>query len=184
MKRFFLTFVMLIALCFTISAEKVIVDKVKDGYRYVQTERTSHVFLVNGTIYDGAISLNCIEKDGFEQYSIVLYFYSEYNIKKGSKLLLKFDNGDILELYSNSDIIHTTTGNAFAQISICFVDYDVTLEQLEKIMTHNVVKLRAETFSDYIDGKVYGKKFTKAIIQDHVLIKKALENEVSIYDNF
>lgn len=184
MKRVFFAFAMLIAFCTTIFAEKVIVDKIKDGFRIVQTERTPHVFLVGGTMNDGAVSLDCWQKDGVKQYSIVLYFYSEYNIEKGSKLLLKFNNDEILELYSSSDIGHVWTGNAFAQIPVYFVDYNVTLEQLNKIMTQNIVKLRAETFSDHIDGKVYGKKFTKTINKDYGLIEQALKKEVSLYDDF
>lgn len=184
MKRVFFTLAMLIAFCTTISAEKVLVDKVKDGFRIVQTQRTTHVFMVVGTMNDGAISLDCWQKEGITQYSIVLYFYAEYNIEEGSKLLLKFDNDEILELYSNSDITHTWTGNAFAQIPISFVGYNVTLEQLKKIMTQNVVKLRAETFADHLDGKVYGKKFSKTIKKDYDVIEKALQQEVSLYDDF
>lgn len=152
MRKILVILAMFFAVC-PVFSQKISVDKVKDGYRVIQTERTAHVFLVKGTMNDGAVSLDYIENGMYKQYSIVLYFYQEYNIEKGAKLLLKLDNGEVIELSCSSDISHTYTGNAFAQIPISFVSYQITPEQLKTIETNNVVKLRAETSTDYLDGR-------------------------------
>lgn len=183
MKKLFFIFAMLLAIT-SMSANGILVDKVKDGFRFVQTERTPHVFLVKGTMNDGAVSLDYRSNDEFKQYSVVLYFYSDYNIEKGAKLLLKLDNDEIMELSSNDKASSTYVGNAFAQILVSFVSYDLTTEQLKKIMTHNVVKLRVETFSGFLNGKVYGKKFSKAISSDYKEIQKALSKKNSLYEGF
>ena len=175
---------MLIALSAAVCAEGIMVDKEKDGYRIIQTDRTPHVFLVKGTMNDGAISLDIWEKDGIKQYSICIYFYTVEDIEKNAKLLLKFGNDEILELKS-SDRSTTQRVGTFPIIqTLTYVSYPISREQLQKVMSNNVVKLRVETSTDHIDGKVYGKKFTNTICNDYALIEQALQQENSLYDDF
>lgn len=164
--------------------EKIKIDKMKDGYRIIQTERTPHIFPYAATMTDAAISLDVWKLNDLESYSICVYLFTDVNIDKGASLLLKLKNGEIIELQARSK--STTIKNWVFTVwqTISYTDYTVTEEQIKQIIEHNVVKVRIETSIDHFDGKVYGSKFSKTIANDYKLIKKALEKEISVYDDF
>ena len=164
--------------------EKIKIDKMKDGYRIIQTERTPHIFLYAATMTDAAISLNLWKLNDLENYSICTYIFTDVNIDEGASLLLKLDNNDIIELKAQSKS-ETIKNWVFTVLqTITFTNYAVTEEQIKQIIEHKVLKVRVETSIDHFDGKVYGNKFSKTIANDYKLIKKALEKEISVYDNF
>lgn len=184
MKRIILLLCLpLILVSASYAKEKIKINHMKDGYRIIQTERTHHVFPYKRNLTDAAISLDVIEY-GKKDYSICVYLFDDLNIYKGSKLLLKLDNDEIIELESNLD--SKTVRNVIFTVvqTITFTSYMVTEEQIHKIIENNVVKVRMETSYDYFDAKVYKNKFSRTIENDYILIENALQEEISIYDNF
>lgn len=171
----------LVSACY--AKEKIKIDHMKDGYRIIQTERTHHIFPYKRNLTDAAISLDVVEY-GKKDYSICIYLFADLNIYKGSKLLLKLDNDEIVELEADLDS-ETVRNLIFTTVQIItFTSYKVTEEQIHKIIENNVVKVRMETSYDYFDAKVYKDKFSKTIYKDYLLIEDALQEEISIYDNF
>lgn len=163
---------------------KISIDKMKDGYRIIQTERTPHIFPYVATMTDAAISLDLWKLNDLENYNICIYIFSDVNVDKGNSLLLKLDNDDVIELKAKSKS-ETIKNWVFTVLqTITFTNYSITEEQIKQIIEHNVVKVRVETAIDFFDGKVYGNKFSKTIANDYKLIKKALEKDISVYDNF
>ena len=184
MKR--VLFLMLIALVAIggNAKEKIKIDKMKDGYRIIQTERTAHVFPFTKTMTDAAISLDLWKLSDWENYSICVYLFTDVNIDEGASLLLKLENDEVIELKAKSHS-ETIKNWVFTVLqTITFTDYSITEDQIQKVIENNVVKVRVETSIDYFDGKVYGTKFSKTIANDYKLIKKALEKEISVYDDF
>ena len=186
MKRFCILLLLLTTLC-PLFANKISVDVVKDGWRYVQTERTPHIFAVWKTLTDGGIALWCAQNEDFKevkQYSIVIYYYFDTDIEEDSRLLLKMRDGSIIELKCRA---HSTTMR-LGLAAITFAEYLVSEEQLQEIMNNNVVKIRVETEFSNNDSKVYGKMFSKTIAKDYKLIEDTLTKEVlkeeTFYDNF
>ena len=174
--------VLFTATCF--AKAKISVDKMKDGYRFIQTERTPHIFPYKDTWTDAAISLDLMTLGDLKKYSICVYLFAEVNIEKGAKMLLKLENDEIIELVANSKS-ETIRNLVFTVLQIItFADFSVTESQLQKIMENKVVKVRVETSIDNIDGAVYGNKFTKTIIDDYKLIEKTLQKKNSVYDDF
>jgi len=184
MKKHLLLTILLLSSFLAYAGGKINVDKMKDGYRFIQTERTPHVFMHKETMTDGAVSLDFWNYGGMENYSIVIYLFFEKKIEKGAKLLLKLDNGEIIDL--ESSLPANIVKNVIFPVvqTITYINYPISKEQLEKVIANNVVKIRVETPIGHFDGKVYGKKFTQAITKDYKAIQKAREKETSIYDNF
>lgn len=171
----------LVSVCY--AKEKIKIDHMKDGYRIIQTERTPHIFPYKRNLTDAAISLDVVEY-GKKDYSICIYLFADLNIDKGSKLLLKLDNEEIIELEADLDS-ETIRNVIFTTVQIItFTNYKVTEEQIHKIIENNVIKVRMETSYDYFDAKVYKNKFSKTIYNNYLLIEDALQEEISIYDNF
>lgn len=185
MKKHLLLSILLLSSFLVYAGGKINVDKMKDGYRFIQTERTPHVFMHKETMTDGAVSLDFWNYDGLENYSLVIYLFFEKNIEEGAKLLLKLDNDEVIELESSSPLNTIRNVVVFPVVqTITFINYPISKEQLNKVIVNNVVKIRVETPIGHFDGKVYGKKFTQAIEKDYKAIQKTREKETSIYDNF
>jgi len=192
MKKKLVTF-MLCFICsiMAVSAKsKLAIDKTIDGVRVVQTERTAHVFSYT-QMTDASISLSCVKTENICQYCINVFIFTNNDISKGNKLLLKLDNNEILTLAADTDAETEnlmTTQNVFGAITgktdITHIPYTITIEQLQKIINNKVVKVRVETTLDAFDGKVYGNKFSKTIQEDYSLIQGALSQQKSIYDDF
>jgi hypothetical protein len=97
---------------------------------------------------------------------------------------LKLENDEVIELKAKSHS-ETIKNWVFTVLqTITFTNYSISEDQIQKIIENNVVKVRVETSIDYFDGKVYGTKFSKTIANDYKLIKKALEKEISVYEDF
>ena len=181
MKKTLLLLLLLTAFCPSF-ANKIIVDKVENGLRFVQTKPTSHVFAVWETLTDGGIELQCYQNMNIKEiklYHLVIYHY--FDIEEGSRLLLKMENDSIMELRS---MLHSFTIDR----SFTYTIYSVSEEQLQELMNNNVVKIRVETESGNKDSKVYGKMFSKTIAKDYKLIEETLLKEVpkekTFYDDF
>lgn len=180
-----LTLITVLLTLIPIHAQKISLDKVKEGCRYIETKRTPHTFMVLKTLTDGAISLSCTEKAGIKQYYLVIYYYFVEEIEEGGQLLLKMENDSIIELQSGS---HSTTFMGTLGFpstpTITFAQYPILEEQLQEIINNTVVKIRVETLTGSIDSKTYGKKFSKTIAKDYELIEETLKQERTIYDDF
>lgn len=184
MKKVFLILLSMLLTASCFAKAKISVDKMKDGYRVIQTERTPHIFPYKATWTDAAISLDIWTLDDWKNYSICVYLFAEVSIEKGAKMLLKLDNDEIIELVAK-DNSETIRNVVFPVVQIItFVNFSTSESQLQKIMDNKVVKVRVETSIDKIDGDVYGNKFSKTISDDYKLIEKTLQKKNTIYDNF
>ena len=112
--------------------EKIKIDHMKDGYRIIQTERTPHIFPYKRNLTDAAISLDVVEY-GKKDYSICIYLFADLNIDKGSKLLLKLDNEEIIECEVLVLAIGHSARDTFKMLSSYFtvnivIDFDNNLD--------------------------------------------------------
>lgn len=111
----------------------------------------------------------------------------QITMPKGAKLLIKYKTGEILELENSvpitaSDISHIRN-NVVDHYEI-YPSYPITLEQLNKLASEEIEKIRIELTGGYIDRKV--KKVNKKVgtslqsLIDYINQKK----NSSIYDGF
>ncbi len=190
-----LLFGLLFVCSFTISAKsKISVDKMYGDVRVIQTEHTAHVFPYAKTLTDCGISLSCLQDTNMQviDWQIRVYIYSgDADIKRGNKLLLKLENGDIITLEANDNYtprVMMTTRNMFGAILgetyVVAPCYSIQKTDLDKVLISKVAKVRVETHDDQFDGDVYGNKFSKAIKNDYILITSVLKEKKTIYDDF
>lgn len=178
---------------------KIAYDKTSEGVRVVETERTPHVFRMNGTPTDCSVSLLCLKDIATQEkhYGINIFIFSgtedddNRKIEKGSKLLLKLEDGDIITAIATSDAstkVELATQNIFGVLTnnvvSTVVSYAIPKELLDKIMTSKVVKVRVETKLGQFDGNVYRNKFSECISDDYILISSVINNDKTIYDDF
>lgn len=173
---------------------KISMDKSMDSVRVIQTERTPHIFPYKGTATDCAISLTCLKKLNTDDvlYMLRIYIFNgDTRISKGNKLLLKLDNSEVIVSAATDDFYpeeSSSTQNIFGAILsktyIVAPNYVISNDDLSKILTHNVEKVRVETYDSQFDGEVYGKKFSKTISECYSVISEALKENKSVYDNF
>lgn len=115
-------------------------------------------------------------------------------IDKGRKLLLKFDDGSIIELENNTEI---GPGDYEYEVSkygtnyYVYPSYNITEEQIQKIIDGNVIKVRIEDNVGYLDREIKGKKkksvksrMSEDIKELYDNVKAASQQGKSIYDNF
>lgn len=115
-------------------------------------------------------------------------------IDKGRKLLLKFDDGSIIELKNNTEI---GPGDYEYEVSkygtnyYVYPSYNITEEQIQKIIDGNVIKVRIEDNIGYLDREIKGKKkksvksrMSEDMKELYENVKAASQQGKSIYDNF
>lgn len=185
MKRYL---IFILGLLFTTSAfSQIAIDKVEeDGSRIIITgAQNIYTRLVNAA----AIRVCFIKTSEDDHlYSIRLTLNEgKMQFDKGRKLLLKFADDSIMELENTKEI-----GPADYEYSVTsagtyyftFPEYEVTEEDIEKIIEGQVVKIRVENNIGFFDRDIKKNKFSKALkkLYDAINAKKETKNDV--YQNF
>lgn len=168
----------------TMAAIKIQSDDVSsDGIR---TIIASFFNIYTETFSGGSLCLQAIE---FNTDNERTHFYSlnfmlndgVFEIMKGSKLLIKLENGEIIELSAMIDVLKDYN---MIRTGLVSPTYLISKEDIQKISTNPVVKIRIETAIGMIDHDIKKNKFSKGIKESIVLIDNQLKTAKDIYSDF
>lgn len=189
MKRLYIliTFMFLISLMGY--SQKIIYDKTDEqGSRIILT---SDEDIYTGWTHAAALSMAVVT---YGKNNAELLFYIDltlnegiFQFAKGRKLLLKCQNGDIIELQNTKEIgagdykFNVTSSGTYYYTS---PNYSVTEEQIQKIIDDNIVKIRIETDTGELDRDIKKNNFSKAVANDYQFLKERLKEQKSVYDGF
>ncbi len=119
---------------------------------------------------------------------------SKLQIAKGRKLLLKLDDGSIIELENSKDIgpgDYEVKVTKYGTNYYVYPSYDITEEQIQQIINGNVSKIRIEHEVGYLDREIKGikKKSPKSRFSENMEklysnVKAAAQQKNNIRDNF
>ena len=152
-----------------------------EGTSYISTSRVQVLHSKNKFASTITLSMDYIHvtgnghfmKEG-DSYDIQMNFF-ERNV--GQKLLLKCENGDVIELQTQS-----IQRDPFVQI------YVMSQEKVEKIINGKVKKIRIMTYEGFVDREVKGNEFSDGVERCYELLRKTSsqdkENEKKFKDSF
>lgn len=183
-----LIFLTAMLIVFSASAQKIVSDDTSsNGTRHIFCSKenvgsfTDRMKLLIGLSYSQPES-----GDGLYSISVQLNCGEVTSIHKGGKMLIKTENGEILELTTymgGSDDMKSYSGVKVWEVS---AQYSITPEQLD-LMQGGITKIRIELG----DSKTYDKewkkdKVGKILAKEHKLITEALDknHKTSFYDDF
>lgn len=185
MKRIFTLVMFAVSISLsTMAAIKIQSDDVSsDGTRIVIA---SFFNIYSETLSGGALSLHATE---FNVNNERTRFYSlnfmlndgVFEIIKGSKLLIKLENGEIIELSAAGDVLKDYD---MLRTGLVYPTYLISKDDLQKISITPVVKIRIETAIGTIDHDIKKNKFSKGIKESLVLIDHQLQTVKDIYSDF
>ena len=185
MKRIFtlVTFAISLSLS-TMAAIKIQSDDVSsDGTRTVMT---SFFNIYSEMSTGGGL---CLFATDFYVDDIKTRFYSLsfvlndgiFEIMKGSKLLIKLETDEIIELSAAGDVLKDYD---MLRSGLVRPVYLIAKEDLQKISMTPVVKIRIETTAGMIDHEIKKNKFSKGIKESLILIDNKLKENKNIYSDF
>ena len=104
-------------------------------------------------------------------------------IEKGRLLLIKFDDDSVMELNNDKHIgaaDYTYQVTKYGTNYYLHPCYPLTVEQLNKLRTANVVKVRIEHDTGHFDREINTKKFNKGInrMYDEIQMRMSVSNNV------
>ncbi|MBR6118429.1 MAG: hypothetical protein IKQ11_06210 [Paludibacteraceae bacterium] len=183
MKKSFLLMLSLVC-CVSIHAIKIDKDVVtSDGMRRVSAS-AFNIYTEFSTAAAANVFAMEVNLDGEDHrdYFLTLFLNEGiFEIEKGSKLLLKLENDEVIELEAFEDVLKDAfmirSGSVQPQ-------YLIPMESLSKLTTGNVVKIRIETSNGIIDRKIKGNKFSKGVLESVTLINKAFQKKKDVYSDF
>ena len=115
-------------------------------------------------------------------------------ISKGRKMLLKFDDDSILELENSTEIgpgDYKYDVSKYGTTYYVYPSYSITEEQIQKIISGNVIKVRIEHEVGFVDREIKGVKkkspksrFSEGMEQLYTDVKAASQQTKNIRDNF
>mgnify|MGYP007135614238 CR=1 FL=1 len=203
MKKIILLFLALISL--SANAQKIDMDKQDaDGSRLVATTRVlfaehdlTFVLIPKKDKRPSSIDLQAecfINKDGDRSYFVdfpIFYYKHEILVKKGSRLLFKFDNDSIMEVKSsrnvdeiNNDLDIMNNKSTYSAV----LSYELSPSQVDIFRSHKVIKMRLETDLDYLDfdSTYYDERFdfSGKFIKCINAIDKELTKSNDLYNGF
>lgn len=106
---------------------------------------------------------------------------------KGRKLLLKFNDGSIMELSNSEHIGPTDYTYAVTSEGTDYYThprYPITKEQITEIVRKEVVKIRIENNVGYFDREIKRNKFSDAIMTLYKAIYIRKQTNNNVYNNF
>lgn len=181
---------LLVVFCLLLSVSvfsQIRVDKVEeDGSRFIITDN-SNIY----TAWSSAAAMNLsytLTASGDENYQITLCLNEgKMQFDEGRKLLIKFKDNSIMELI-NCDHIgpadYKYSVNKYSTSYFTFPKYNVTVDEIQKIASGEVVKIRIENNIEYFDREIKKNKFSKAVKNafDAINTRKTVKNDV--YEGF
>lgn len=176
---------------------KILTDKQhEDGYRRITTTTVgfAKTALMN-KLSPVSCSLTKRKRQGESTYAITFYYWqrNEIHIKEGSRLLLKFEDGSIMTLRIANPIgVLENERHVQSNLTVtysCSPSYSMTEEQLLKITSQEVVKLRMEidTGEGYVDVSTDNTKglfFSDTLRECYYAISEKEKQSNGLYDGF
>lgn len=165
MKRHLLT-ILACALALSVQAQTAIVaDRQENGGRLISTSNEKVCSARDQMMCVGMTETIRNEKPTY-YIDIQIYLDHPENIGENRLLLMKFSDGEVMELKNQKRISEHDCGYTTSNYRTTYFmipSYAVTNEQLQSIQTKRVVKVRVETDNDYYDYKIVGDRFSSAV---------------------
>jgi len=185
MKRLYILITFTLFISLMGYSQKITYDKTdEEGSRVILTSEES---IYTGWTNSAALNMGVVTygKNNADSLLVIFLTLNEgiLQFEKGRKLLLKCQNGDIIELQNTREIgagdykSNVTSSGTSPQ-------YSVTEEQIQKIIDGNIVKIRIETNTGELDRDIKKNKFSKAVANDYPFLKERLKKQKRITDGF
>lgn len=169
----------------------------EEGYRFISTKSVSFADTgVRSLVYPKICSLEKYIWTDKVSYTLTFDItrYAETHISKGSKLLLKLDDGSVIELKLELSKNHKEVRNKVHASSTglyytCYPSYVLSETQLLKITSQEVVKIRmeVETGEGYVDvstDNTKGLYFSDTLRECYDAIAEKEKQSNGLYDGF
>lgn len=186
MRKFIIT-CLLAFLCIHNATAQINKDKMyNDGSRAILSESYNlyRKFTSAASWYLACI----ISKNGDEQYSLeVTLNEGKQQINKGRKLLLKSKDNKIIELVNSTKIgpaDYTYNVTRYGTSYYVKPSYDISEEDIKKLLKADIIKIRIETDFGYIDKDIKATKFKENLEKMYNAIIEAKKKPNDIYDGF
>ena len=182
---------------------KIETDKqYEDGRRHISTKSVSFANTgMRGKVYPTICWLRKSIWDNGTSYTLVFDITREGKtlIGEGSRLLLKFDDDSIIELTINNKVDGLSNepkvgrsvygGGTVYTYYICHPSYSLTEQQIQKIISQEVVKIRMEinTGEGYVDvgtDNTKGLYFSDTLRECYNAISEKEKQSNGLYDGF
>lgn len=159
--------------------EKITIDTIVDGGRYLVSENLALcIYGESNYIYT---HLSCC-KEGNRNTAFFIGIditnNSYMHVSKGELMLIKLENGEILE-FDNISEKESDIEDEFITLA-----YVVSEEQIDAILLSKIVKIRISVCSEYIDIDVSKIDVARYITNMYFAMNNRLSKNNSIYDNF
>lgn len=184
-----MTFFFVSVILSSCSVQKVIqVDKTEeDGKRTISSKRYN---LYRGWSTSIGYNLDCIilaEGDTSFFLGLIIQEDTRLRIDEGRKLLIKFEDGTLMELMNFTrigpgDYTYSVSSSSVSYYMRPF--YSITQEQIKQLMTKRASKIRIEHDIDVIDRNITAEKMSNGISEAYTIIMKALKTPKTIYSDF
>ncbi len=188
MKRF------LITICFVVftyhSFAIIIANKSIDGFRYVETAMSDYsVFDIKCNIASSSlnkVAVRAIQNETTKevQWFLLMNIRTYLDIPDNSILLLKPNDGAIIELRSVGTATHSETITDSGVIKWTSVTYSADTQTMFKLSIP-ITKIRLETRWLYVDGTInFYNNLNEVFLRQYREIVTTLTKPANIYDGF
>lgn len=188
MKKYILFLILVLANVYNgFAQQNVSKDKMEeDGSRVILSKSYNlYTKLTSAAGYYLAYVKNA---SGSEEWSFEITLNEgKLTIERGRKLLIKTDNGNIMELENNKEIGRSDYDYNVSKYGTSYYispSYIITEEQLNELLRSNIIKVRIETNGGSIDRDIKPKKFAKSLKEMYEAICTAKTKAHTIYDDF
>ena len=188
-----LLLLLLLASSFSIFAQaKIIIDKANDnGERIIGTSEESIRSFTDKIPLSVSISATVLNSNNSKVtiYTLGMLLTAQYDIKipEGGKILIKLSNDEIISLQNNkeaSDPVGELVPGTSTIIHYTRPNYTINEDQLNKIASIGVKKIRIETNSDAIDKEFKKDKMGAIIKNQYAIVKDKISKDKKFSDDF
>lgn len=116
---------------------------------------------INGMAYFRLVYTELPDNNSFYQIEVI-FDEGKLQFHEGAKLLLKLKDDSILELQNTKEIKPVDNEVLLSHVYVSPL-YNVTEEDLKKIIAGEVVKIRVEHSSGFFDRRIKKNKFSKGL---------------------
>jgi len=159
----------IICILFCVTSLQVFAQKLeenkKDDFSNKSIKRTSWETLYKTLSTESHFSFSKVDSSAF--INVKMMIGKVFSIDKGDELMLKLDNGDIVKL---TCIAYEVTCNGCGAVGLIGsqaeglnVAYWLSKDQLDKLKTHKIVKVRINTTDGYVEQDIKEKNANKII---------------------
>ena len=133
----------------------------KSNRRFAAKAERLYRNMVNGTANFRLVYTELPDNNSFYQIEVI-FDEGKLQFHEGAKLLLKFKDDSILELQNTKEIKLEDNKVLLSHVYVSPL-YNVTEEDLKKIIAGEVVKIRVEHSSGFFDRSIKKNKFSKGL---------------------